>query len=112
METLGANRDRIFAAIGPCIALPSYEVDESFRRQFLDSDPKNGRFFSIEEGKRPHFDLESYVAARLEAAGIASIERLGLDTYSDSDRFYSYRRATHRGEPDNGRQLSVIGLPD
>jgi hypothetical protein len=112
METLGARRDRICTAIGPCIALPSYEVDESFRQQFLDGDPANDRFFRTAQGKRPHFDLESYVAARLEAAGIATVERLGLDTYSDPDRFYSYRRATHVGEPDNGRQFSLIGLPD
>lgn len=110
METLGASRDRICAAIGPCIALASYEVDESFRRQFLDADPANERFFATAVGSRPHFDLESYVASRLEAAGIATIERLGFDTYSDPDRFYSYRRATHLGEPDNGRQFSLIGL--
>jgi hypothetical protein len=112
METLGASRGRIRAAIGPCIALPSYEVDEAFRQQFLDADFANERFFATAEGKRPHFDLESYIAARLQAAGIATIERLGLDTYSDPDRFYSYRRATHLHEPDNGRQFSLISLPD
>jgi YfiH family protein len=110
METIGASRERIFAAIGPCIALPSYEVDESFRQRFLDHDPANARFFSDSYGERPHFDLEAYVAARLEAAGMARVERLGLDTYADPDRFYSYRRATHRGEPDYGRQLSLIGI--
>ena len=64
-------------------------------------------------GREGHwqFDLEAYVAARLSAAGVASVDRLGLDTYADEDRFYSYRRATHRGEPTYGRQFSLIGLP-
>ena len=57
------------------------------------------------------FDLEACLAARLAAAGVGRIEALDLDTYADADRFYSYRRATHRGEPDYGRQISLIGLP-
>jgi hypothetical protein len=56
------------------------------------------------------FDLPAYIVARLEAAGIASAENLGLCTYSDEARFYSYRRATHRGEKDYGRLLSAIAL--
>ena len=112
MEALGADRARIAAAIGPCIARASYEVDEAFFRRFLDHDPENERFFSA--GARPdrhQFDLEAYVAARLAAAGIGRIACLGLDTYADERRFYSFRRATHRGEPDYGRQISLIGIP-
>jgi copper oxidase (laccase) domain-containing protein len=60
---------------------------------------------------KPHFDLEAYVVHRLIAAGIGEIEALNLDTYGDSDRFYSYRRATHRHERDYGRQLSAIAIP-
>ena len=110
MEKLGAVRGRIAAVVGPCIAQPSYEVDGAFRERFLCSDPVNARFFTAQPGGQPHFDLEAYVVARLQAAGIASVEPLGLDTYSDPDRFYSYRRATHRGEPDYGRQISLIGI--
>ncbi len=110
METLGAKRERIAAAIGPCIARASYEVDEGFLRRFAEADPANERFFA--DGKAGHyqFDLEAYVAHRLAAAGIRTVETLGLDTYSDEDRFYSFRRATHRGEPDYGRQIAIIGL--
>jgi len=111
MEKLGADRSRIAAAIGPCIARASYEVDEGFFRRFCETDPENERFFS--SGVRPdrhQFDLEAYVAARLAAAGITRIACLGLDTYADERRFYSFRRATHRGEPDYGRQISLIGL--
>ncbi len=108
MEKLGADRSRIVAAVGPCIAQASYEVDMTFRERFLAADPANERFFR--DAPTPHFDLEAYLLARLAASGIGSAEGVGLDTYADSDRFFSYRRATHRGEGDYGRQFSLIGL--
>jgi YfiH family protein len=111
MEALGARRDRIAAAIGPCIARASYEVDESFIRRFGEHDPANERFFAPGRPGHYQFDLEAYVAHRLAAAGLTRIELLGLDTYPDADRFFSFRRATHRGEPGYGRQVSIIGLP-
>jgi copper oxidase (laccase) domain-containing protein len=108
MERLGGGRDRIAAAVGPAIAQPSYEVDGRFRDGFAAEDE---RFFA--PGREDHwqFDLEGYVAARLHAAGVGTVDRLGLDTYADEARFFSYRRATHRGEPAYGRQFSLIGLP-
>ncbi len=111
MEKLGARRERIAAAVGPCIAARNYEVDDSFAERLTGEDPANERFFSQGPAGKPHFDLEAYAAARLAAAGIKTVETLGLDTYSSPDRFYSYRRATHRGEADYGRQISLIGLP-
>jgi YfiH family protein len=111
MEQLGARRENIHAAVGPCIAQPSYEVDESFRDRFVDADTANARFFVAGPAGKPHFDLEAYVVHRLLAAGVGEVEALNLDTYADPDRFYSFRRATHRGEPDYGRQLSAIALP-
>lgn len=111
MEQLGARRDRIRAAIGPCIAQPSYEVDDGFRTRFTEQDLGNARFFIDGIKGRPHFDLAGYVAHRLHSAGVAEVENLALDTYVDADRFYSYRRATHLGEADYGRQVSLIGLP-
>ena len=112
MEKLGAQRDRIVAAVGPCIARASYEVDSSFLSRFAALDPENERFFSAGREGHHQFDLEGYVVHRLALAGIGRIEALGLDTYSDVDRFFSYRRATHSGQPDYGRQISLIGLPD
>ena len=111
MERLGSRRENIHAAVGPCIGQPSYEVDEAFRARFLDADSDNERFFVEGAASKPHFDLEAYVIHRLIAAGIGEIEALNLDTYGDSDRFYSYRRATHRREQNYGRQLSAIALP-
>jgi len=110
MERLGADRDRIVAAIGPCIGRASYEVDAAFERRFEEHDPENERFFAAGREGHAQFDLEGYVAHRLAAAGVRTIEMMGLDTYADADRFYSFRRATHRGEPDYGRQISIIGL--
>jgi YfiH family protein len=108
MEGLGARRERIAAAIGPAIAQPSYEVDEGFRGQFSEED---AHFFAPGRPGRWQFDLEGYAAARLERAGVGWVDRLGLDTYADEGRFFSFRRATHRGEPTYGRQFSLIGLP-
>jgi polyphenol oxidase len=107
MEALGATRANIVAAVGPCIAQASYEVDAGFKARFP---AEAARYFA--NGKPGHyqFDLPGYVAARLELAGIGAVEGLAQDTYAQPDRFYSFRRATHRGEPDYGRQFSLIGL--
>jgi len=110
MEELGASRERIAAAVGPCIAQPSYEVDETFRQRFLDADTDNDRFFVPGGSGRPHFDLQAYARHRLLSAGIGEVETVRLDTYAEEERFFSYRRSTHRGEPDYGRQISLIGL--
>jgi YfiH family protein len=110
MEELGARRNRIAAAIGPCIARASYEVDAAFVRRFEDASPENERFFTAGRAGHAQFDLEAYVAHRLAAAGLARVETLGLDTYAAPGRFYSYRRANHRAEPAYGRQIAIIGL--
>lgn len=110
MVALGADRGRIIAAIGPCIARASYEVDDGFARRFEGEDPANERFFTPGRPGHHQFDLEAYVAHRIAAAGVAKVELMGLDTYADTDRFFSFRRATHRGEPDYGRQIALIGV--
>ena len=110
MLSLGARVDRIAAAIGPCIARASYEVDHAFAETLLSDDPANDRFLFQGPREKPHFDLEAYVAARLAAAGVCRIEALGLDTYALEGDYFSYRRATHRDEPTYGRQISLIGL--
>ena len=111
MERLGADRTRIAAAVGPCIAQTSYEVGPEFRTRFL-TEPANARFF-VESGKPDHFrfDLESYVVHRLGAAGVTNIEPLHADTFAREADFFSFRRTTHRGEANYGRQISAIALP-
>ena len=111
MLKLGARVDRIAAAVGPCISQKNYEVDHAFADNLLRDDAANERFFAEGPSGKLHFDLEAYVVARLAAAGVGTVEALGRDTYADEARFYSFRRATHRGEPAYGRQISMIGYP-
>jgi YfiH family protein len=108
METLGAHRDRIAAAVGPCIARASYEVDDAFLARFAAADPANERFFADGRAGHQQFDLEAYVAHRLANAGVGRVAMLGEDTYAQPARFFSFRRATHRGEPSYGRQIAII----
>ena len=110
MEALGARRGDIVAAVGPCIARRSYEVDEAFFERFQAEDLANADFFAGGRAGHHQFDLEAYVAARLARAGLGRVEALGLDTYSAPERYYSFRRATHKGEASYGRQISLIGL--
>lgn len=111
MIALGARRERIAAAIGPCIAQVSYEVSAPFRDEFLAADSVNAAFFAA--GKRDghwQFDLPGYLLQRLQRAGVKA-ENLALDTCGDPDRFFSYRRMTLLKETDYGRQVSAIALP-
>ncbi|QTD57513.1 peptidoglycan editing factor PgeF [Parasphingorhabdus cellanae] len=110
MEELGASRDNIACAIGPCIAQESYEVDVGFQARFVEKDPENERYFAAGKAGHFQFDIESYVADRLTKAGVMKIDKLGLDTYANEERYYSYRRSCHRGEAGYGRQISLIGL--
>lgn len=110
MESLGARRANMAAAIGPCIARASYEVDAAFLQRFTADDPANERFFAAGQPGHSMFDIAAYVAARLAAAGVTRIAIGGQDTYAEAEDYFSYRRACHKGENSYGRQLSVIGL--
>ncbi|MBX9884597.1 MAG: peptidoglycan editing factor PgeF [Novosphingobium sp.] len=110
MEALGADRARMAAVIGPCIAQKSYEVDTAFEARFTAADAANARFFKAGLAGHSWFDLEGYVAARLAAFGVGTVAMLGEDTYAQDARFYSFRRSTHAGETGYGRQISLIGL--
>jgi polyphenol oxidase len=110
MIALGARRDSIVTAIGPCIGRASYEVSDDFAKTFESADSANERFFTGGKAGHHYFDIEAYVIHRLSAAGIARIDPLGLDTYADAQRFFSYRRTCHAGESDYGRQISLIGI--
>ena len=108
MCRLGAQPASISAAIGPTIAQSSYEVDGQFRTRFAEADH---RFFAPGRAGRWQFDLPGYVAERLRTAGVGRIDDLSEDTYAQTDRFYSFRRATHLGEDTGGRQMSMVALP-
>jgi len=111
MKELGAGEDRIVASIGPTISQGAYEVGEDFKAQFVETEPDAEMFFANDEGTgEPHFDLPAYVVDRLERAGVNDIYDLGICTYYDETRLYSYRRSQHHGEEDYGRQISAIVL--
>jgi YfiH family protein len=111
MERLGAVRSRIVAALGPMIRQPSYETGRDLKDRFVAADLANARFFrpSAREGHFM-FDLAGYVVARLAAAGIGTIEDVDACTYADAEKFFSYRRMTHRGDADYGRHVNAIVL--
>ena len=111
MEKLGADRTRVVAAAGPMISQPNYEVGQELVDRFLAAEPANDRFFA--PATRPGhamFDLPGYVVARLQAAGVRHVENLAVCTYGNPAQFYSYRRSTHRAEPDYGRHINAIAL--
>jgi YfiH family protein len=113
MEKLGAKRERIAVALGPMIRQDNYEVGGEFVTRFGETDEATQRFFKpADRAGHAMFDLPGYIRARLEQAGITQIEDLGLCTFADPERFYSYRRSTKSGESDYGRHINAIALAD
>ena len=111
MERLGARRNRLTAVIGPTISQAAYEVGPELRERFLDDGNGNAKFFAPSHRSGHYmFDLPRYLAGRLAAAGVAAVIDLAICTYRDEERFFSYRRATHRGHEQYGRQISAICL--
>lgn len=111
MESLGASRESVHCALGPMIGPGSYEVGAEFVARFVAADQSYRGFFSpCAKAGHSMLDLPAFIGMRLEAAGVGRFENLGLDTYSDATRFFSYRRTTHRGEPDYGRLVGAIAL--
>jgi polyphenol oxidase len=111
MERLGASRRQIRAAIGPMIRQANYEVGPDLVARFRAEDPASSRFFApASRDAHAMFDLAGYVAARLQRAGVTEVEDLGVCTYGDPERFFSYRRTTHRAEADYGRHVNAIAL--
>lgn len=111
MEALGARRESLCAVIGPCIDVSSYEVTEAFPDPFLEQDHTNAHFFR--PGRREghcQFDLAGYCAKKLASAGVRKVFMTDMDTCSRKDEFFSYRRTTHEGGQDYGRQISVIAI--
>jgi len=111
MERLGAARSQIRAAIGPMIRQANYEVGPDLVARFGAEDSASSRFFApAKRDSHAMFDLAGYIAARLQRAGIGEVEDLGLCTYAEPERFFSYRRTTHRAEADYGRHVNAIAL--
>ena len=112
METLGADRKNIKAAIGPCIGKDFYEVGLNFFEHFMSTNLDYKKFFGPGKRDKFYFDLASFVKLRLEGAGVKGVYTIALDTYREREKFFSYRRMCHREEADYGRQISAIYLPE
>lgn len=110
MEKLGGKSSDIHAAIGPAIGKASYEINDVFRDTFLARSEKNTVFFTPVRSGHWLFDIKGFVRSILDLQGLHAINQLENDTYIEEDAFFSYRRTTHRGEPDYGRQMSAIML--
>ena len=111
MERLGAERARIIAVIGPTISQANYEVGHDFRDNFRAADPTNDRYFVTPPGKeKPYFNLPGYAGDQLKRAGVGAVVDLARCTYAEEDMFFSFRRTTHRQEPDYGRLIAAIAL--
>ncbi len=110
MVSLGAERERIAAVIGPTISQRAYEVGPEFLDTFLAADPDHARFFANGRNGRYQFDLPGFGLMRLRASGIGSAQWTGHCTYSDPERFFSYRRSVHAGHADYGRMIAAIRL--
>jgi hypothetical protein len=111
MERLGAERSQIRAAIGPMIRQPKYEVGPDLIARFDAEDPASHRFFApATRDGHAMFDLAGYIGTRLTRAGVHDVEDVGLCTYADGERFFSFRRTTHRAEADYGRHVNAIAL--
>ena len=110
MIALGAKRENICAAIGPCISQRAYEVGPDFMDNFMDEDPDNARFFAQGNGDKLQFDLPAFGLKSLRTAGITKAEWTRHCTYNDPERFYSYRRSVHQKEADYGRLIAAITL--
>ena len=111
MEELSAKPERMVAVIGPTISQRAYEVGSDYVERFLAEEPESSSFFMTDDSSgEPHFDLAGYVAERLARAGVGTVSDLGLCTYCDETRLFSYRRSQHHGEEDSGRQISAIVL--
>jgi YfiH family protein len=113
MEKLGAARANVIAVLGPTISQENYEVGPDFPAAFVAGDPANAAFFRPSPKPGHHlFDLPAFLAASMHKLGLGKVVNLGLCTYADEDWFFSFRRTTHRAEPDYGRQISAIALRD
>jgi polyphenol oxidase len=108
-KSLG-SKNEIYATIGPCIGLSSYEVKEDFFKIFIKDNSKNKKYFIAKSDKKFNFNLRKYVENKLKESGIKSIDNVNFDTFKENQNFFSYRRSVLKGDKDYGRCISTIVL--
>ena len=105
---LDCKNDELIVAVGPCLAKKNFEVKNDFYEKFMLKNYKNNDFFEKKNNNSYLFNLRSFINKELRDLGINNVENIEIDTYEDSENFYSYRRSCHQGEKDYGRCISVI----
>ena len=105
---LNSNNSDLIAVVGPCIKKNNYEVKESFLKKFITQDKKNDIFFEKINSKKYIFDLRGFINKEISNLNIKNIENIEMDTFSEKEFFYSYRRSRLNTERDYGRCISVI----
>jgi len=105
---LNSNSDDLIAVVGPCIDKKSYKVKEDFFNKFISYEDNNKSFFEKIENEKFYFDLRGFINKEISNTGVKNIENLEMDTFSQKEFFYSYRRSLLNKEKDYGRCISVI----
>ena len=105
---LNSNTRDLVVAIGPCINHHHYEVGHDFYKKFVDQNKNNQQFFIVLNDKKYLFNIRSYINAKLIRLGINNIDHIEMDTFSNKENFFSYRRSKKNDDKDYGRCISVI----
>ena len=103
------KKNKIYAAIGPCIGEKSYEVDLAFYEKFVSTSKKNKIYFVNKNEDKKLFNLRKYVSDKLKKFNVI-IDNINKDTFKEKDNFFSYRRSQKLGQNDYGRCISVITM--
>ena len=103
------SKNKIFASVGPCIGLKSYEVDLNFYKRFVTKSKNNTTYFLKKNKFKKLFNLRKYVNDKLVRLKV-KVDHVNHDTFKERSRFFSYRRSQKLGDNDYGRSISVISL--
>jgi len=105
---LNSNNNDLVAVVGPCINKKNYEVKADLFEKFISQDKSNESFFDKISDEKYVFDLRGFINKELSNLNINNIDNIEMDTFSERNFFYSYRRSRLNGEQDYGRCISVI----
>jgi len=107
-KELNSKKSDLIAVIGPCINKKNYEVKKDFFEKFLSQDKNNKKFFELVNNEKFLFDLRGFINKEISSLGIKDVENIEMDTFSQKELFFSYRRSLRNKENDYGRCISVI----
>ena len=104
-----SSKSKIYASVGPCIGLKSYEVDIKFYKKFILKSPKNKLYFLNKSTSKKLFNLRRYVTDKLKQCKV-EVDQVSHDTFAEKNKFFSYRRSCKLKHKDYGRCISTIRM--